>query len=427
MILLKFVAFTVLISSGLILAKNNDEECRGELVETVPIGVVFEEQLNLTATHKAFLNLIDNAQQSIQIASFYWTMLCNDTEFSIKESCSRGEAVINSLVNALQRSVKVQIAVSGDSSAIKGSADLVILRSYGAEIVAVDFDRLVGAGVLHTKFIIVDEKSFYLGSANMDWRSISEVKETGILVQNCVQLTEDLAKIFKVYWILGKPDAKIPPHWPEELATQFNISNPMNLKLSGQSVKVFLSNSPPQMNPSGRTNDIDAILHAIDTAESFIGIEVMDYSPSFLYGSNKYWPVIDDALRKAVFERPLQVNFLSSEWKYTRRNMRLSLRSLDQLSKIKNGGDLSVKLVSIPATKEQAKVDHSRVNHSKFIVTDKLIYIGTSNWSADYFVNTGGVGLTIMFEDGQGDQLRALLMSVQKRDWNSKYSHDLYP
>ena len=32
---------------------------------------------------------------------------------------------------------------------------------------------------------------------------------------------------------------------------------------------------------------------------------------------------------------------------------------------------------------------YTRVNHAKFMVTEKQVYIGTSNWSADYFLSTG--------------------------------------
>lgn len=39
----------------------------------------------------------------------------------------------------------------------------------------IDMDRLIGAGILHTKLWVVDKKHFYLGSANMDWRSLTQV------------------------------------------------------------------------------------------------------------------------------------------------------------------------------------------------------------------------------------------------------------
>ena len=39
-----------------------------------------------------------------------------------------------------------------------------------------DFDRLLGAGILHTKMWLVDGRHFFVGSANTDWRSLTQVK-----------------------------------------------------------------------------------------------------------------------------------------------------------------------------------------------------------------------------------------------------------
>lgn len=38
----------------------------------------------------------------------------------------------------------------------------------------VDMQKLTH-GVLHTKFWVVDQTHFYIGSANMDWRSLTQV------------------------------------------------------------------------------------------------------------------------------------------------------------------------------------------------------------------------------------------------------------
>lgn len=44
----------------------------------------------------------------------------------------------------------------------------------GADIRKVDMRNLT-SGVLHTKFWVVDKKHIYIGSANMDWRSLTQV------------------------------------------------------------------------------------------------------------------------------------------------------------------------------------------------------------------------------------------------------------
>lgn len=48
-----------------------------------------------------------------------------------------------------------------------------ILRS-GAEVREVDLTNITG-GIIHTKLWVVDKKHMYVGSANMDWRSLTQV------------------------------------------------------------------------------------------------------------------------------------------------------------------------------------------------------------------------------------------------------------
>ena len=72
------------------------------------------------------------------------------------------------------------------------------LSKLGAGVRTLDFSKLMGSGVLHTKLWIVDRKHFYVGSANFDWRSLTQVKELGVLVRDCECLAQDMAKIWQV-------------------------------------------------------------------------------------------------------------------------------------------------------------------------------------------------------------------------------------
>jgi phospholipase D3/4 len=60
------------------------------------------------------------------------------------------------------------------------------------------------------------------------------------------------------------------------------------------------------------------------------------------------------------------------------------------------------------------------------MVTDQVAYIGTSNWSGDYFINTAGVGFvsqdTVHDRNDNVTTIRSQLESVFDRDWNSKYA-----
>ena len=47
-----------------------------------------------------------------------------------------------------------------------------------ASVQNLDITSLIGNGILHTKLWVVDSKHFYVGSANMDWRSLTQVSSS---------------------------------------------------------------------------------------------------------------------------------------------------------------------------------------------------------------------------------------------------------
>ena len=85
----------------------------------------------------------------------------------------------------------------------------------------------MGGGILHTKMWLVDRRHFYVGSANFDWRSLTQLKEMGVVVFNCPTFAEDMAKIFDVYWDLGGEGKNVPDTWPSSLSTNINSENPL--------------------------------------------------------------------------------------------------------------------------------------------------------------------------------------------------------
>lgn len=58
----------------------------------------------------------------------------------------------------------------------------------GAEVREVDLKAVTG-GIVHTKLWVVDQKHFYLGSANMDWRSLSQVKPRERCLFMCTRIS----------------------------------------------------------------------------------------------------------------------------------------------------------------------------------------------------------------------------------------------
>ncbi|KAL1505752.1 hypothetical protein ABEB36_005242 [Hypothenemus hampei] len=402
--------------------------CSLSLVESIPEGLVFDNiSFTYPSTFDVWLNLINNAQKSIDIASLYWTL--RQSEVYPDPSSIKGERIFQSLLRAgTDRGIKIRVAQNAPSQNYPNVDTEFLVKRKAAQVRSLNFVKLLGGGVLHTKLWIIDRKHLYIGSANMDWRSLTQVKELGIGIFNCSSLAEDALKIFNVYWTLGENNSVVPDHWPSNLSTKFNLKTPLNMVYENETFQTYISSSPLSFNPTGRTNDIDALLNVINHAEKFIYIAVMDYIPIMIYTPKViFWPTIDDALKKAAIENKVNVKLLISKWNHSRIAEDYFLRSIAEVNNAYPRVSIEIRRFVVPADKNQTKIPFARVNHNKYMVTDNTAYIGTSNWSGDYFTNTAGVSFVLhdpVFDRNTSHiTIRSELQAVFERDWNSEYAH----
>ncbi|ULT90501.1 hypothetical protein L3Y34_008675 [Caenorhabditis briggsae] len=394
-------------------------DCKSYLIESIPTGVPFPTN-NHTAD--AWINIIDNTKQYLDISVMYWNLNSSDYE-----TAKYGRRVYEALIRAGKRGVKIRIAQDGASNLSENEESAYLAREGLAEVREINVTRLIGSGIIHTKFILSDIATLYVGSANMDWKSLSEVKELGVVIEECPCVASDLYKIFAAYWKLGENGSVIPDKWPISYRTPFNFTTMAHMKLDGEPAEYFISSSPGPFNPKGREHDLTAIQKIIKSARKSVCISVMDYIPATLYMKNgsRFWPEIDDALRDAAY-RGVHVRMLISHWDHSRKEMLPFLKSLqtitDGLPRY-NGtehGQIQVKIFTVPANEQQKKIPFTRVNHAKYMVTENIAYIGTSNWSGDYFISTAGVGMVV-----RQDAATKRLQSAFDRDWNSEYAKDI--
>ncbi|KAI7692960.1 hypothetical protein SSS_00248 [Sarcoptes scabiei] len=395
------------------------------LVETIPDELEYSRSIiSSQPTFESWIHLLNSANHSIDIASYYWTLFGHDVMNNPPVESIKGKKIFDALINAKEfRSIQTRIVANED--AYYKSSNLDILKRF-ADIRLLNMTRLQGTGILHTKFIVVDRKDFYIGSANMDWRSLTHVKELGLIIRNNLELADDLMKIFEIYWFLAQDDSIIPSKWPKKFQNRINFTNPLQIESDYENFYTsYLTSSPPRLCPQERTQDIDAILTIIFQADHFIYIAVMDYFPLFKYQKfRSYWPVIDDALRRAAVEKHVEIRLLASQWNHTSPSMHLFLKSLSILNKPKIlKGSISVKLFTFPQCPYQSQtIPYSEVNHNKYMVTDKTLYVGTSNWSADYFVFDCGSALILDLIESNRSKLHQEAVDVFIRDWNSEYA-----
>ncbi|XP_065069919.1 5'-3' exonuclease PLD3-like isoform X1 [Rhopilema esculentum] len=407
--------------------------CNFELVETIPSGMNYDPgSPKNPAIVEKLKEILTTANQSIDIASSYWTLRGTDVKGGPYPMAKVGEEIFDGLIDAaVKRGVHIrivhQVLCKGGKCMYSTNDTDTLAKVEGIEVRTLDVEKLIGSGIIHTKLWIVDGHHIYLGSANMDWRSYTEVKELGIMTYNCPCLCSDMSKIFEAYWVLAQKDAKIPKVWPQSYNTNINKENPLVITSSNGSSAVYYASSPPQFCPSNRTVDIDAILHVIMSAKKFIKVAVMDYVTAVIYSRpERYWGVIDSALREAAYDRGVEVQLMMSSWIHTKKEMIPMLKSLQDFGNACKNGSITVKLFTVPAGK--IDVPFTRVNHNKYMVTESGAYIGTSNWSGDYFISTAGIGYVISqlaSSNASSPPIQEQLRNVFQRDWNSKFASAL--
>lgn len=382
-----------------------------KLCESIPMQMTIKTNYS---TYDSWVDIITSAQKTLDIGQYYWTLTTGYEKYAQTHEAWRGQNIYNLIIAAHKRGVQVRIIQNKLGSTSEGNETAVLAETGAADVKTIDFDALGISGIFHTKMIVADGVNFYVGSANSDWRSLTQVKEMGIVGFDYPEMAGDLQKVFDMAWLAAEKNA-LPSEWPSMFETLYNINNPNVATFQGYSKpnEVYTAISPVEFCTPKRTDVIESTLDIIKKAEkgTTVSIEVMDYFPFTLYTSNNYyWGVIDDALRDADY-RGVNVRLLIGKWAHTRAVAKNYLRSLNALQNIE------VRWFSVPELKGLEVIPYTRVNHAKFMTTKNTAYISTSNWSADYFLYTHGVTVVV-----NGEEFANTLNEVFERDWNSEYS-----
>ncbi|CAI5452529.1 unnamed protein product [Caenorhabditis angaria] len=420
------------------------DTCEFVICESIPVGLQFDSKYpNFNSTTDCWMRLMDVAQEEIIMGSYYWSLLAKDTEpdytVDTTNTSGDGEKIYNKILEtATKKGVSIRIAQNYDEDGSAETQNLTNLSNGKISVRSLKFTNWYPGGILHTKSWSVDGKHLYIGSTNFDWRSMTQVKELGLAVFNCPCVGEDLKNLLEIYWRMGAPGATIPQKWDDNLAASANHEKPLSVYSTTQkeTEAIYISASPPGFQSCGREDDLTAMIKNIDEAQEYLNLAVMDYSPSTLYmkNANKWKPELDNAMRRAAFERGVKVRFMVSLWPHTYKDVYGILYSLQDISQNlpchaydKNNtctkkGSIEVRFVEVPSLQYGA-VPYARVYHNKYFVTESAAYIGTSNWSSDYWQYTAGIGIIVRANDSTSkSKLVNDITQVFERDWNSNYT-----
>ncbi|KAK2824517.1 hypothetical protein Q5P01_021692 [Channa striata] len=399
--------------------ENCSKNCRVVLVENIPEDVSFlDNSTSNLPLSEGLYNLLDQALRVVEIVSPLWLLNSSDYESSFQPAARQGRALLSRLQGLKAKGIHLRI-----SSGMIDSPELRTLAKHNAEVHYVNMTALT-KGHLHSSFWVVDRRHFYIGSASMDWRSLATRKELGVMMYNCSCLALDLHRVFGLYWGLQYKDF-IPSLWSKRLFALFNRDTPLELTLNSTKAQAYVSSSPDVFLPRDRSRDLDAISRVIQEANNFIYISIIDYLPLLSSSARRYWSHIDGLIREALILRKVSVRLLVSCWEKTHPLTFNFLWSLRSLCMEQANCSLEAKFFN-PRVQRDGSLQG--INHNRFMVTDRAIYIGNLDWVGNEFIFNAGAGLVINQPEGVEERNSTVveqLRSAFERDWFSPYARSL--
>ncbi|XP_060773126.1 inactive phospholipase D5 [Neoarius graeffei] len=392
---------------------NCSHSCQVVLVENIPEDIAISHERN-TSLAKGLHHLLDLAEKSVEIVSPWWDL--NSTEQDSRFSQAKeGPLLLSQLMDLKARHVQLKVASENTSS-----TELKLLSNYGADLRSLNMMALT-KGELHSSFWVVDRKHLYIGSAAMDWRALSTLKELGVIVYDCRCLAVDLHRIFNLYWQLAYKEF-VPSIWSKRLSALY--SKDFLFHFNGSNAKAYFSSSPNIFCPKDRTTDIEAIFRVIQDAKRFVCISMTDYLPLLSSRShNKYWSRLDGMVREALILKRIKVRLLISCREQTHPLTFNFLWSLQSLCVQMVNCSMEARFFS-PRVQDDGSTQG--IHHHRYVVTDNAVYIGNLDWVGSEFVFNAGAGLVVS-ETGRSSVLVQRLKSVFDRDWHSSYAKPLQP
>ncbi len=352
-----------------------------ELVLTVPA----ETDLGVEGVRDpvtVWVEMISRAQKRIDLGQMY---------------VSGGEPlgkVIDALEAAGKRGVKVRMLTEEKMLRASDEATMTRLKKIpGMDFRTVPFAKLGGNGIIHAKYMVIDGREAFVGSQNFDWRSLSQIHETGVRTSH-KNIVSQIQGIFDFDWkALGlKKGAKAKHGAPAKPG-----KNPF-----------YLVASPPEFLPPGVVPSEQELPRLIGDAKKEVQVMVMDYYP-LAHGGKGFYPTIDNALRAAA-ARGVKVKLLVSHWSTGK-------PGVDHLKSLSVLPNVEVRIVTLPEA-STGFIPFARVTHSKTMVIDGAVaWVGTSNWTGGYLDESRNLEI-VMKDEGLARKVK----EIQDKTWNATFT-----
>ncbi|XP_052210873.1 uncharacterized protein LOC127813771 [Diospyros lotus] len=349
-------------------------ECKAWLVQSIPTQMPRLSPVHgVLSTADVFRWMAGNSSKRLDILAQYWQLVAQpddprsgDYGYSKAEmqgfGADEGFSVYKALENAADRNIDIRLlqhsGVYPDYT--KEPSNLASGRPNVKNITLL-LSEWWGSGIVHSKVWISDSRNVYIGSANNDWKSLTQVKEVGIYFAGCPKVAKKLEVYYDNLWKLASLKASVytktiwdqqwqitrkVPCWSHFIHFKERCRSPIHRYVEVPHVAGYPELSDPHMfqmpilTPGSNFSTLqhqsnylsfappELLFHKyqtdeqawIDTIKSVgfgatVRINTMDWLGQSQYTKQTvYWSSLSSAISEVVFSKHAKVKILVAYW-----------------------------------------------------------------------------------------------------------------
>ncbi|XP_059275255.1 uncharacterized protein LOC132029877 isoform X2 [Lycium ferocissimum] len=331
--------------------------------------------------------LAGNSSKSLDIIAQYWQLVAHPSDprsgdygYSEEElqrfGANEGLKVYQALENAADRKLPIRLLQhSGVYPDYTEEPTNLASGRPNVKNVTLLLSDWWGSGVVHAKVWISDSRDVYIGSANNDWKSLTQVKEVGIYLTGCSEIAKKIEIYYNNLWKLAHLDVsaytrsvwdqqwqikrKVPcwshfinhkercrsplpkymevahvPGYPvlsDPYMSHISIETPGVNDSFSDPQPSYLSFAPPELLFGKYQTDEQAWVDTIKSVAKggTVRINTMDWLGQSGYTKQTvYWPSLSSAISEVVFSKSAKVQILVAKWVHFIKNTDQYLKSL---------------------------------------------------------------------------------------------------
>ncbi|KAF8017563.1 hypothetical protein BT93_H2671 [Corymbia citriodora subsp. variegata] len=194
--------------------------CKAWLVQSIPTDMPLLRRVSgVLSTADVLRWLAGNSTKKLDIIAQYWQLNAGPDDPSsgdygysqsdmLRFGADLGRGVYKAIKDAADRDVTIRfLQHSGVYPDYDREPNDLASGRTNVKSVTLLFAKWWGLGMVHAKVWISDNRDVYIGSANNDWKSLSQVKELGIYLVNCPKIAKKVETYNDNLWKLSSLNA----------------------------------------------------------------------------------------------------------------------------------------------------------------------------------------------------------------------------